>query len=171
MHLVSSFKQRPNRVLQILLAVSIVGFAHWFFGNLYEAFVLTPNLLGLGAEGLQLWRQFFKFSDPIYYFLPWNPLSILIVFAALIVGRQSPTKQRKWLIQAAFFALCTGLLTAYIITQFNLKLYFGPLSQDKVWLESQQRLSALFSLFRLGCEVATLYFTLRAYLFSLRLSL
>ncbi|MUH00734.1 hypothetical protein F7734_54090 [Scytonema sp. UIC 10036] len=157
-----------DRVLRYLLVISILGFTHWFFGNLYEQIVLAPNLLGLGVEGLQLWRQFFQFSDPRYYFLPLNPIAILVTFAALAISWRSHSKQRKWLMGAASFALVTGLLTVYIVTQINLKLYFGPLSDDISWLQSTQQLSATLGKLRLVSELITLYCALRAYLLMLR---
>jgi hypothetical protein len=155
---------RRDRTLRWLLIISILGFTHWFFGNLYEQIVLAPNTLSLGVEGLQLWRQFFQFSNPIYYFIPISPISVLATVAALAIGWHTPTKQRKWLIGAASFALFTGLLTVYIVTQINLKLYFGTLSNDVSWLQSTQRLNAILGKLRLTSEAVTLYCALRAYL-------
>jgi hypothetical protein len=164
----TSLTTRRDRTLRWLLSISILGFTHWFFGNLYEQIVLAPNTLGLGVEGLKIWRQFFQFSNPIYYFIPISPISVLATVAALAIGWHSPVKQHKWLIGAASFALFTGLLTVYIVTQINLKLYFGVLSDDVSGLQSTLQLTAVLGKLRLASEAATLYCALRAYLPLLR---
>jgi hypothetical protein len=46
---------RPRRrVLVVLLALAVLGHAHWFFGNLYEAVVLIPQFAASPEQRLPI---------------------------------------------------------------------------------------------------------------------
>ena len=163
MNTINKTSSASGRWQWYLLGATIIGFAHWFFGNLYETVVLTPNLLGLGPHSLELWQAFFKYSDPIYNFIPLNPITLFVTLTAVVLAWPGVAQRRWWLGWLAFFALCTGLLTLYIVTQINLKVYFGPLSSDSEWLRSIQQLSAFLSVLRVLAEAGALYSAIRAF--------
>ncbi|MGH3320282.1 MAG: hypothetical protein ACRDN9_08895 [Streptosporangiaceae bacterium] len=64
-----------SRFTAVPLAVPIarLGYAHWFFGNLYEAVVNVPELLATApgvANGHGTSRAVFRRGSPVPYYLP-----------------------------------------------------------------------------------------------------
>ena len=49
-----SLGRTRRRVLVVLLALAILGHAHWFFGNLYEAVVLIPQFAAAPEQRLPI---------------------------------------------------------------------------------------------------------------------
>ncbi|RIR19529.1 DUF1772 domain-containing protein, partial [Mycobacteroides abscessus] len=43
---------------RILMYFTVFGIAMWFFGNLYEAIVIGPNIAGDSKEQLRAFQQF-----------------------------------------------------------------------------------------------------------------
>ena len=43
-----------RRLLVVLLALAVLGHAHWFFGNLYEAVVLIPQFAASPEQRLPI---------------------------------------------------------------------------------------------------------------------
>jgi hypothetical protein len=128
---------RNNKTLLRLTAFSLLGFAHWFFGNLYETIVLSPNILLATSklEVLENIRDLFHISAPYYYFLPWSPISILLV--VILYGKAyhiSEPLLRKWAASAMYLAIAAGVVTYFIITKYNVVLWIGnrKLSEDEL---------------------------------------
>jgi hypothetical protein len=51
----------------------------WFFGNLYEQVVWNPQLLADPRPGSLV--GVFAAGSPIYYYLPWGPLGVVLAVA------------------------------------------------------------------------------------------
>lgn len=74
-------------LLRALLVVSMAGYAHWFFGNLYERVVFYPNLQrGDTAETILSLRALFEFGSPTLYFVPVTIVALAATLGALAVG-------------------------------------------------------------------------------------
>lgn len=110
-----------------LLLFTLFFTAHWFFGNLYEELVIVPNQLADTTIALGHWQAFFKFSNPMYYYVPLTQLAILIIW--YLYFRASSDDEKNWLGKASLFGLLSILITVAIVTQINLKLFFGNLSE------------------------------------------
>jgi hypothetical protein len=124
-----------SRSILQLIAFSLIGFTHWFFGNLYEAVVFSPNILFASSKVaiLENVRKLFHFSAPYYYFLPWSPVSILLVIILYVkIHRDGTSMLKKWVRAAMLLAIATGGLTYVIITKYNLSL----------WVETRKLLEA-----------------------------
>ncbi|MDY7101186.1 MAG: hypothetical protein S0880_08360 [Actinomycetota bacterium] len=68
--------ERPWRRWSTLGAV--LGLLHWFFGNLYEAVVISPNWVVESPAQLTRLNDFFARTSPTLYFVP-----VLVVAVAL----------------------------------------------------------------------------------------
>lgn len=137
----------PSRKLRItaaLLVIAVIGLAQWFFGNLYEAVVTAPNWrVGFEYDALT-GRSQHEAGSPIRYYVPITQLAVLALWAASFIGWSAVPPLRRWLGAASVSALAALLLTGYIVTQLNLRLFFGqktptvseagPLMQQWQWL-------------------------------------
>lgn len=74
---ISSTRHR-QRWLTLLAAL---GMAYWFFGNLYEAVVFSPNWVEDSPAQFARLNGFFTNTGPTLYFVPLTPLAIVLVWA------------------------------------------------------------------------------------------
>lgn len=155
----------PNRQLRLILFAAL-GFLHWLFGNLYEAIVLGPNLLFTPDQSTALTasRTFFSVSSPPFYYLPWSPLSVLLVWTALYTARRSAIRPlRQWLTASALTSLLALLLTIYLVTNVNLNLYYSTAVYDKAALDQTLIQVNWLGSLRIVCLLITLHSLYRAY--------
>jgi hypothetical protein len=123
---------RDKRVAT-LLTIAQLGYAHWFFGNLYEAVVRVPDRLAKVTEpGVDDRRPASVLSpgSPVWYYVPGIPVVIAATLAALVAGWTS-RNDRPWLGAAALFTLLGVVATAYLVRAVNVKLFVAgqPLTQ------------------------------------------
>jgi hypothetical protein len=151
-------ERRRLRKLAILLALTALGLAHWLFGNVYEAVVVAPNWeFSFEAERV-LRRQAHRLASPVLYFVPWTQISTLLAVAAWRTGRRvrdPDVRTARWLGVAALGAVVTQALTVYVVTQLNLRLFFGndlSIAETSVLMARWQALN----LARVGLEAVTL---------------
>ena len=76
-----------RRVLVALLAFAVLGHAHWFFGNLYEAVVLIPQFAAAPEQRLPISAGGVLVpGSPALYYVPRLPLTVPAALAALALG-------------------------------------------------------------------------------------
>ena len=122
-----------------LLTIAQLGYAHWFFGNLYEAVVRVPDRLAKDDEpGAEDRRLAFVLSagSPVRYYLPGVPVVLGATLSALVAGWTS-RNDRPWLGAAAVSALSGVVATAYLVRAVNLKLFVAgqaltPADRDRL---------------------------------------
>src|SRR5436305_7405071 len=129
---------QPKRVAT-LLTIAQFGYAHWFFGNLYEAVVRVPDQLAKdyepGGEDRRL-ASVLSAGSPVWYYLPGVPLVIGATLSALAAGWAS-RNDRPWLSATTVSALSGVVATAYLVRAVNLKLFVAgqpltPADQDRL---------------------------------------
>jgi hypothetical protein len=94
-----------------LLTIAQLGYAHWFFGNLYEAVVRVPDRLAKDyAPGVADRRLAFVRSagSPVRYYRPGVPVVLGATPSALVAGWTS-RHDRPWLGATAVSALLAEL--------------------------------------------------------------
>ncbi|MBW0101141.1 hypothetical protein [Pseudonocardia sp. KRD291] len=101
------------RTLRPALVVSLVGFAWWFFGNLYEAVVISPNWVTDSPAQLTRLHEFFVVTGPTLYFIPANPVAVVVFWAALVIGRR--VLPRRLAAAALVASVLLVALTAVIV--------------------------------------------------------
>jgi hypothetical protein len=108
-----------------LLAAAQLGYAHWFFGNLYEAVVRIPHRLslsdGLGGQDQRL-RSLLEPGSPVRYFLPGVPVVIGATLGAVVLGWTS-RDERPWLCAAGLSTMAGVAATGYLVRMVNLRLF------------------------------------------------
>lgn len=109
--------------IEVLLILSLLFHLQWFFGNLYEE-ILTPNSLVATIEQINAYNRFSSVTEPYYYYIPLTQIGTLITFYLAFFG-SLPLRLRKRLRFAALTSGLATVLTIYIVTQYNLKMFFG----------------------------------------------
>lgn len=137
-----------------------MGFTHWFFVNLYEAVVFSPNILFANSKVaiLENVRELFHISAPYYYFLPWSPVSVLLVIILYVKIQSDGTSMlRKWVRAAMLLAITTGGLTYVISTKYNLSLWLGNRKLSEAEIKEMVIDSLILCNLRLVIVAAILY--------------
>lgn len=126
---VSASPRRPSRrrVTAALLTLAQLGYAQWFFGNLYEAVVKIPDLMVAGDGTSAVDRRSASLSrpgSPVPYYIPGAAVTVAATLGALGAGWDRPG-DRRWLVTAAAGTLSGVAITAYLVRAVNLKLFFS----------------------------------------------
>jgi hypothetical protein len=97
----------------------------WFFGNLYEAIVITPNLLQDTVQKLRDWQDFFHLTNPAFFYVPVAPVAVIVLVVLYFKLTSHEAAFKPLLKRAVVFILLALGLGIYIISQINFKLFFG----------------------------------------------
>lgn len=117
-------KKAMRRSLQRWLTMlAILGLAQWFFGNLYEAVVISPNWVVDSVRQMTRLNQFFVRASPTLYFVPPTLLATALVWLLTALNRDT-TLVRDYRL-ASLFAGLAAALNAYVVATVITKL-FGP---------------------------------------------
>jgi hypothetical protein len=152
-----------TRAFNHLLLFSLFGIAMWFFGNLYEAIVIGPNMLQNSVHQLQAWRNFFVVTNPVFFYVPVPQLATVAVIILFIKTPADKTEIKRYLKTATIFQVVSIILSVYIITQLNMKLFFGDLSQYQDQLNGLALQWNILNLIRVCMAAVVLVFVFRAY--------
>jgi hypothetical protein len=149
-----------------LLAFSLFFLAHWFFGNLYEEIVLAPNQLTHSYEALKSWQNYFRITNQIHYYVPFTQIAVLVV--GYLYVKSTDRAEKKLLKKAGLYGLFSIALTVVIVTQLNLKLFFGDLDRYKDQIHTLSVIWLIGNAVRLYLVGSALYFVFKTYLLRQR---
>ena len=113
-----------RRLLLGLVACSVLGHAHWFFGNLYEGLVLAPGWTSVAGGPLEVAGGVLAQGSPVRYYIPLTPLTVLVTAAAAVVGWRTRSAARRTLLIGLTLTTVAAAVTGYIVGQINLDLFF-----------------------------------------------
>ncbi len=145
-----------------LLGFSLFFLAHWFFGNLYEEIVLAPNQLSNSYEALKNWQGYFTISNQIHYYVPFTQVAVFVV--CFLFFKTTDKSEKALLKKASIFGLLSIAITVVIVTQLNLKLFFGDLDKYKEQIYNLSLIWLIGNGIRLYLVGSSLYYTFKAYL-------
>lgn len=146
---------------RILMYFTVFGTAMWFFGNLYEAIVIGPNIAGDSKEQLRAFQQFTEVTNPVYYYVP---LTLIAAITLLVWFFRTPWKApEKLSLSLSAVAQIAGIaLSVYIVTKLNMTLFFGSLGETPKELHQLALHWNLLNLVRLALAATALIFAMRA---------
>jgi hypothetical protein len=147
-----------------LLLFSLFGIAMWFFGNLYEAIVIGPNMLTDSMVRMGHWQNFFVFTNPAFFYVPVPQLATVILITLFFKTDPQKTELKRLLKLANIFQVTSIMLSVYIITQINFKLFFGDLTKYANSVYSMALLWNSLNFIRVCLVAAALTFVFKAYL-------
>lgn len=113
---------QPTRHRWLVLA-TVLSLAYWFFGNLYEAVVFSPNWVHDSPAQLARMNALFVHTSPTVYFVPVTQLATVAVW--LLWARNRDPQLRPGLRRAALFALLATIVNVVIVSTLIPHL-FGP---------------------------------------------
>jgi hypothetical protein len=102
-----------------LTLLAVLGLSWWFFGNLYEAFVISPNWVVDAPAQLERLHGFFVRTSPTAYFVPVTPLAMLLAWALTFTNRR-PEARRAYRIASVIGAAAmavNALIVGTLITR------------------------------------------------------
>ncbi len=152
------------KATQVPFLLALAGLAQWFFGNLYEEVVLAPNGLVNSYAQLKCWHGYFVVTNPIYYYVPFTQFAVGIVWYLYFTQKSREIKKR--LFRASLLGLLALALTAVIITQLNLKVFFGDLDPIRDQLYGLSLTWMIANGVRLVLVGATLGYAFKSYLLA-----
>jgi hypothetical protein len=130
-----------RRLAGVLLNVARIGQAQAFFGNVYEAAVKVPHTFAHDRSLVGQTRL--RVGNPTLYFVPAGPVTLAASVGALVAGEHD----RRWLATSTAASTAAGLLTAYVVTQVNKRLFLdaeAPAPEERdVLLRRWYRLNAV----------------------------
>ena len=108
--------------------LTLLLLAQWFFGNLYEAVALVPNLMSIiemkSRTGEALFKT--KAASPVAYYLPAGALALALVVVLTVTGCLQHRSGMPYIISACVFLFTGGAITFYIVRSISLPLFFKP---------------------------------------------
>ncbi|MCW3125825.1 MAG: hypothetical protein JWO03_1483 [Bacteroidetes bacterium] len=149
-----------------MLLFSLFGIAMSFFGNLYEGIVIGPNMLQDSIHRMQYWQKFFVATNPAFFYVPVTQLAAIISVVLYFKTDKQKVALKKKLKLAAIFQIASIALSVYIITQINLKLFFGDLEKYRDAVSYMALLWNVLNAVRILLVGIALTFTFRAYVIA-----
>lgn len=110
---------------------AVLGLAYWFFGNLYEAIVFSPNWVVDTPAQMARLDEFFVNTGPTLYFVPLTMVTCVLVWVLLLVNRE-PSVRRDYR-RAGVAALVLTVLNAVIVTTVVTKLFSVDGDRTLAW--------------------------------------
>jgi hypothetical protein len=153
-----------GKLYRNLLLFSLFGIAMWFFGNLYEGIVIGPNMLENSVQRLRSWQDFFVTTNPIFFYVPISQLATITLLILFFRTPKQETELNRQLKLASIFLVSSMVLSVYIITQVNFKLFFGNIEKYSDQVQSKAILWNILNLFRVVLVAISLTFVFKAYI-------
>ncbi|HXS37169.1 MAG TPA: hypothetical protein VN721_10745 [Flavipsychrobacter sp.] len=152
-----------DKLYHNLLLFSLFGVAMWFFGNLYEAIVIAPNMLNNTIEKMHAWQAYFVVTNPAFFYA-LSPLATIALLIVYVKTSKQKTELKRLLRFASIFQIIAYALSIYIITQINLKLFFANLNDNPDQLHTKAVLWNILNIIRIILVEISLIFTFKAYI-------
>ena len=146
---------------RILMYFTVFGIAMWFFGNLYEAVVIGPNIAGDTKEQLRAFQQFTVVTNPVYYYIPLTQIAAVTLIVWFVRTPWRAPEKRSLFI-ASLAEIAAVALSIYIIVKLNMTLFFGSLGETPDELHRLALQWNLLNLIRVGVTALALVFALGA---------
>jgi hypothetical protein len=93
---------------------AIIGLAYWFFGNLYEAIVISPNWIIDSPMQVKRLNDFFVTTSPTLYFVPITQIATIL--------NKEKSVQSDYKI-AGVLAVLVTFLNIFIVSTIILKIF------------------------------------------------
>ncbi|WP_078312924.1 MULTISPECIES: DUF1772 domain-containing protein [unclassified Mycobacterium] len=146
---------------RILMYFTVFGIAMWFFGNLYEAIVIGPNIAGDTKEQLKAFQQFTEVTNPVYYYIPLTQIAAITLIVWFVrTPRRAPEKLSLFL--ACLVEIAAVVLSVYVIVKLNMTLFFGALGESPSELHQLALQWNMLNLVRVVLTAIALLFAMRA---------
>jgi hypothetical protein len=159
-------KLMNRKLFRHLLLFSLCGLALWFFGNLYEAIVIAPNMLKDSARKMRDWQDFFDVTNPVYFYIPVAPAALFTLVYLFLRTKNDDHVLKRFLKISAFSGILAFVLGIYIITRVNFKLFFGDLEKYSADAYQLAVLWNVLNIVRLFLAGVSVMYVFKAYVWA-----
>jgi len=156
-----------NKLANNLLLFALFGIALWFFGNLYEGIVIAPNMLSDSIHKARDWQDFFVITNPIMFYIPVAPVATFVIIFLYFKTSSDNIILKGHFKRATLFGVLAFALGIFIVTQINLKLFFGVI--EKYSAAEVYKMSLhwnVLNIVRVGLLIPALIHTFKAYVWT-----
>jgi|RhiMethySRZTD1v2_1073278.scaffolds.fasta_scaffold2249849_2 hypothetical protein len=144
-----------------LLDIAQLGYAHWLYGNIYEAVVKIPDRLVDEAVNGKRGTSVLGPGSPVRYYAPVAPATLVSTVGAVVAGWGIPGA-RRWLTIAAGCSTAAAALTAYLVREVNLKVMFSADPPPPAVRDARLRLWYRLNIVRIATAAGALFAAHRA---------
>ena len=135
--------------------------SQWFFGNLYEAIVFSPNWVIDSPEQIRRLNEFFIITSPTVYFVPLTQLATILVWITYWKNKEiSISKDLK---TASLFAVLATIINIVIVSTTAIKLFETNYAEYGTYLTTLTWRWNILNPIRMGFVSITIYFLFQAY--------
>ncbi len=144
-----------------LTLFAIIGLSYWFFGNLYEAIVFSPNWVVDSPTQMKRLNEFFVTTSPTLFFVPLTQIATVLVW--FLVWKNKVNSIRLELKRASIFAVLVTILNAIIVSTVVLKLFGTDYEKYGDFLTTLTWSWNVLNFFRMVLVAMTIYYLFNAY--------
>ena len=144
-----------------LTLFTVIGLLYWFFGNLYEAIVFSPNWVVDSPTQVKRLNEFFVNTSPTTYFIPLTQIATVLVW--LLLWKNQVSSIRTDLKLAGIFAVLVTILNAVIVSTVVLKLFATDYGKYGDYLTTLTWRWNILNCFRMGLVALTIYYLFNTY--------
>lgn len=153
-----------NKLFNTLLLFSLFGVALGFFGMLYEGIVVIPNMLDTSPQKMQFWHSFYLVINPIVFYIPLVPVATMLLLILYFNTLKQKSEIKKHLGRAGVAQIVAMVLTFFIVTKINLKLYLSDIEKYADIIPFKMLLINILSVIRLMFSAIALFFVFKSYI-------
>ncbi|WP_375487064.1 hypothetical protein [uncultured Mycobacterium sp.] len=140
-----------------LLTFAQLGYAHWLFGNMYEAVVNVPERLASEPSRPSVLGR----GSPLRYYAPVAPITLAATASAVGTGWEMGGA-RRWLAMTVGCEIWGLAITGYLIRTVNLKVIFARVSPPRAERDALLRRWYRLNLVRMAAAGGALFAAHRA---------
>ena len=144
-----------------LTLFAIIGLSYWFFGNLYEAIVFSPNWVVDSPTQMKRLNEFFVTTSPTLFFVPLTQIATVLVW--FLVWKNKVNSIRLELKRASIFAVLVTILNAIIVSTVVLKMFGTDYEKYGDFLTTLTWSWNVLNFFRMVLVAMTIYYLFNAY--------
>ena len=144
-----------------LTLFAIIGLLYWFFGNLYETIVISPNWVMDSPTQMKRLNEFFVLTSPTLYFVPITQIATIVVW--IIWGRNKIDTVKRELKWAGIFSILATILNVVIVSTVVLKLFARDFEKYGEYLTTLTWRWNILNFFRMVLVGTTIYFLFNVY--------
>jgi hypothetical protein len=140
---------------------SILGLAYWFYGNLYEAIVFSPNWIHDSPAQMKRLNEFFVHTSPAVYFIPITVIAVFILWFLNFKNKVDSIKRDYRM--ASVYAFIVMVLTVCIVTCVLSKMFGSGFYQNPGEVNLYCWAWNILNILRIVLVVITTYYVFNAY--------
>jgi hypothetical protein len=144
-----------------LTLVAVLGMAWWFFGNLYEAIVFSPNWVVDSPAQFTRLNEFFTVTGPTLYFVPVTVLATGLTWILLWLNRDDDVMADCK--RAGMSALVLTVLNIVIVTRVVPNLFGDDYLSHAGTLTAYAWTWNILNVFRMALTATTAYFLFNSF--------